>query len=160
MDKNINLVDILKDVPNGTKLWSPICGECEFTEILPIGIYQIQVKHIEGNIYNFTAQGKYSDNSEAECLLFPSKENRDWSAFKTLWRHKHFEPFQKVLVPYSISINDKTFNKTEKCKWRLSFYSHYDEDKKKHVIIDGWFIEDSKIIPYDGNEDKLGKPVK
>lgn len=29
MNKNLNLVEILQDAPKGTKLWSPLCGECE-----------------------------------------------------------------------------------------------------------------------------------
>lgn len=29
MNENLNLVKILKDAPMDTKLYSPICGECE-----------------------------------------------------------------------------------------------------------------------------------
>ena len=32
MNENINLVEILKDAPRGTKLWSPLCGEYEFID--------------------------------------------------------------------------------------------------------------------------------
>lgn len=28
MNENINLVEILKNAPKGTKLWSPLCGDC------------------------------------------------------------------------------------------------------------------------------------
>ena len=34
MNENLNLVEILKDAPKGTKLWSPICGYCEFLKIV------------------------------------------------------------------------------------------------------------------------------
>lgn len=33
MNENINLVEILKDAPKGTKLYSPICGECELNKV-------------------------------------------------------------------------------------------------------------------------------
>lgn len=34
MNKNLDLTEILKDAPKGTKLWSPICGECELSKIV------------------------------------------------------------------------------------------------------------------------------
>ena len=33
MNENLNLVEILKDCPKGTKLYSPIFGEVKFEEI-------------------------------------------------------------------------------------------------------------------------------
>lgn len=153
MNENINLIDILKDAPKGTKLWSPIFGECEFIKILPVNICQIQVKHTEGNtyhFYNFTSQGKFSNNSEAECLLFPSKEYRDWSTFKAPWKHKHFEPFQKVLI--------KRYRLTGPAIWGASYYSHYVNNA--HYTTTGKAVGDEDIISYRGNEDKLGKPVE
>ena len=33
MNENLNLVEILKDCPEGTKLYSPIIGEVEFKRI-------------------------------------------------------------------------------------------------------------------------------
>ena len=34
MNEILNLVEILKDAPKGTKLWSPICGYCQFLKIV------------------------------------------------------------------------------------------------------------------------------
>ena len=34
MNENLDLTKILKDASPGTKLWSPICGECYFREII------------------------------------------------------------------------------------------------------------------------------
>ena len=160
MNENINLIDILKDAPIGTKLWSPLCGECEFRGILSSNnVFQIRVKYVEeeNNTVQylcFSLQGKYCNCSKAECLLFPSKENRDWSTFKVPKKHKHFEPFQRVLC----IINDND------CKiWAADFYSHYDEDKKQHYLVSGVVVkddDDNEIVPYGGNEDKLGKIVE
>lgn len=33
MEKEINIAEILKDKPQGTKLYSPICGECKLSYI-------------------------------------------------------------------------------------------------------------------------------
>lgn len=152
MNENINLVEVLKDAPKGTKLWSPIFGECEFIKILPV-ICQIQVKHTEGNTYHFygfTSQGKFSDNSEAECLLFPSKEYRDWNTFKAPWKHKYFEPFQKVLI--------KRYRLEGPTIWGAAYYSHYINET--HYTTTGKPVRDEDIIPYESNEGKLGKPVE
>jgi len=156
MNENINIAEILKDAPRGTKLWSPLCGECEFRGILSSNnVFQIRVKYVEeeNNTVQylcFSLQGKYCNCSKAECLLFPSKENRDWSTFKTLWMHKHFELEQKVLVPY---------HDGDIYKWRLTFYSHYDEDIKQHFTTDAMGFLDEEVIAYKGNEDKLGKRI-
>lgn len=157
MNENINLVDILKDAPRGTKLWSPLCGECEFRGILSSNnVFQIRVKYEEkeGNTTQylcFSSQGKYCDSFEAECLIFPSKDNRDWSTFKIPRKHKNFELGQKVLVPYYDGSDNK---------WRLAFYSNYDESSKHHVTACGTDWSDNEILSYKGNENKLGKSVK
>lgn len=157
MNENINLVEILKDAPRGTKLWSPLCGECEFIDILPNDkVYQIKIgykKEIYPHYYYITSKGKFIDGSEAECLLFPSKDNRDWSTFKALWKHKHFEPFQKVLVKSYDAENAKDI-------WTPSLYGCYVSEIKKHCSVAGVWYKDGEILPYEGNEDKLGKPVE
>lgn len=101
MDDNLNLVEILKDAPKGTKLWSPLCGECELVAVEENYSYPISCKTSDGKDINFTHLGKYySIFKNGECVLFPSKENRDWSTFKVSEGHKHFVPFQRVLCAF------------------------------------------------------------
>lgn len=80
--KKINIANILKDCPEGTKLYSPLCGECTFVEINAIGT--IICKRPNGQDITFTQEGYYMIpvNKDCECMLFPSKENRDWNTFK------------------------------------------------------------------------------
>lgn len=81
MNENLNLVEILKDYPRGTKLYSPALGEVTFMVINNYNrIYPIIVKTEDG-IFYFTKQGKFYDTTQGECLLFPSREQRDWSKF-------------------------------------------------------------------------------
>lgn len=157
MDKELNLVEILKNAPKGTKLYSPICGECELDNVNSNDTtYPIACKYNDREGYlvsiSFTAEGRYSYYSNGECLLFPSKENRDWSTFKVPNKHKHFEPFQKVLCAYDHDYGYEV--------WAADFYSHYEEATCQHFLVSGFTVSDSEIIPYEGNEDKLGKPVK
>lgn len=151
MNENINLVDILKKAPKGTKLWSPICGECELCkEDLTCKTFPIVCIGIDDGLeWHFKADGSFTENIGVECLLFPSKENRDWSTFKVFKKHKHFEPFQKVLVASG-----------ETNTWEPDIYRFYDTKNNIHRCM--YYYAGSKetdIIPYEGNEDKLGKPV-
>ena len=80
MNENLNLVEILKDCSEGTKLYSPVFGEVEFESINDI-IGPIVVTTNTGNAECFTADGKMFARYNGECVLFPSKEQRDWSKF-------------------------------------------------------------------------------
>lgn len=71
----MNIAEKLKDAPIGTKLYSPIFGEVELNEVNSIFI---DVKH-DGLIGRFYSDGKYTKNGE--CMLFPSRDNRDWNNF-------------------------------------------------------------------------------
>lgn len=84
MENKINIAEILRDMPKGTKLYSPLFGKCEL-----IGVdnskYPIDIKAqgINGaGITGFTGNGRFIDEFEdAECLLFPSARMRDWDKF-------------------------------------------------------------------------------
>ena len=94
MNKKLNLVEILKNVPQGTMLWSSICGDCIFEEIDTKSEYAIHcsAKSDYSNDFSpmyFTSGGQYrNDYSNGECVLFPSKEDRDWSRFEAHKDHK------------------------------------------------------------------------
>ena len=68
---------ILKNCPKGMKLYSPIYGEVEFTEVSII-TGGIGCK-INGCTVYFNSDGSYF--SGGECMLFPSKKQRDWNEF-------------------------------------------------------------------------------
>lgn len=80
MEAKINIAEILKDKPEGTKLYSPLFGN---VYLLGVEAGIIRVKHHEKNenIAAFFRNGKYYSYPESEPLLFPSKEMRDWSKF-------------------------------------------------------------------------------
>lgn len=149
MNENINLVEILKDAPKDMKLYSPICGECKF---VGIGDYPSPIKCevLEDNcLWRFRSDETFAIYKDAECILFPSKENRDWAKFKVPKKHKKFKPFQKVLIP---GIVDNIYY------WFANLYSHYDQKHRFHILIDGQTVyDDEHIIPYEGNEEKLGE---
>lgn len=149
MNKNLNLVEILKDAPKGTKLWSPICGECEFIEVSNhVKYFRIVCNSDATRCWSFLPDGKL--DPKGECMLFPSKENRDWSTFNVSEGHKHFVPFQRVLCACEHDYGYKI--------WAADVYSHYDESTGKHYLVSGFVVNDNEVIPFE--EDKLGKSVK
>lgn len=158
MNENLDLTEILKDAQSGTKLWSPICGVCYFKEIREGSCTPIvcRAMSIEGNFHTvcFTKEGRRNPEFEnGVCVLFPSEENRDWSTFKAPKKHKEFKPFQKVLCAVPTEFGYEV--------WNADIYSHYDEFNRKHFLISGFAKkDDDDIIPYEGNEDKLGKTVE
>jgi hypothetical protein len=68
----------LKDCPKGTKLYSPICGNCKILKIYNgLGL---DVINDTDEVFNFSYDGRY--NLNGECCIFPSKDNRDWNTFR------------------------------------------------------------------------------
>lgn len=158
MNKKINIAEILKDAPKGTELWSPIVGEITLDRICQNDKESdayIKVKDSNGNFYTFMSTGELfaANHYHAAipisrggmCVLFPSRDCLSWENFKAPWKHKHFESFQKVLI-------------LTNGVWRAGIYSHYREGW--HYLVGRSTKEDSNILAYEGNESKLGKPVK
>lgn len=85
MNENLNLVEVLKDCPKGTKLYSTIYGDVELEKVyLKDDEYPIEIKIGEGSDMTYVANdGRLLGDFPGECTLFPSKDQRDWSKFKT-----------------------------------------------------------------------------
>ena len=81
MNENLNLAKILKDCPKGTKLYSTIYGDVEFVKVSNHLEYPIEVKRRYYSIGSFTNDGRLLAGYNGECVLFPSKDQRDWSKF-------------------------------------------------------------------------------
>lgn len=83
MKEKINIVEILKDKPQGTKLYSSACGKCRLGEVddksFKISFYNSKFGFMNGGEGYLDKNGKLYD--DGECVVFPSKEMRDWSKF-------------------------------------------------------------------------------
>lgn len=146
----MNLVEILKYCPAGTELWSPLFGPGAFIDIVvdkeryPIHV-QFKTNDGEKEIRTFSSSGVYFDKFEGEeCVLFPSRDNRDWSTFK-VGRPKFdvssLQPFDKVLV-----------RDTEDREWRANFFSNIEKDIRGFACVwENW----SQCIPYNDDTKHL-----
>lgn len=118
MNEKLNLVEILKDCPKGTKLYSPIYGDVELVNVLQGENveYPIEIKLHNNLIETFTDGGRLFVDYNGECTLFPSREERNWSNFKV--KTPKFDPqtlkaFDRVLV-----------RDDEDQQWCCNFFSH------------------------------------
>lgn len=81
----MNIAEILKDKPKGTKLYSTPWGKCTLEEVgtsLPLLPITVRNCH-DGLQKRYTKKGTYYPSLD-ECLLFPSKKMRDW--YKFVWK--------------------------------------------------------------------------
>ena len=141
MNKNLNLVEILKDCPIGTKLYSTIHGEVEFEKSRTDGDYPIIFKYRDKNcsqhLDNVTKDGCFAFYNYGECILFPSKDQRDWSKFniEPKFDITTLKPFDKVLV----RVNNTT-------NWRCDLFSHIHNDYYKFYCAGNLYVQ---CIPYN-----------
>ena len=82
MANNINVLEVLESKPNGTKLWCVLFGKCFLDGIDINNIRPIRIGIEKGDTFKLTANAKLSGKYiDGDCLLYPSKEMRDWSRF-------------------------------------------------------------------------------
>ena len=146
MNENLNLVEILKDCPKGTKLYTTTYGDVELIRVNQNDdvYYPIEIKLSDDSISSVTTDGRLCEYYNGECVLFPSKEQRDWSKFKpkkAKFDPKTLKPFDKVLA-----------RDTVKGQWICTFYSHEKKDIYKYVTTDYNY---SYCIPYNDDTKHL-----
>jgi hypothetical protein len=79
MEAKINIAEILKDKPKGTKLYADAFGELSFDGVVSNKDEIIFTKNKVNTSWCFYNDGKYSKYGES--ILVPSKEMRNWSKF-------------------------------------------------------------------------------
>ena len=144
----INVAEILKQVPAGTKLWSNLLGEVEFVNVTVDDLIRVQKK-----VYSFAfyKDGRYIQYDDSECTLWLSKDHRAWDdeALSILGIEKKpeasfgLQPFDKVLVKDScdekwcidifsnMENNPPYIYKCIFCKWE---YCIPYNDETKHLL--------------------------
>lgn len=82
MTNDINVLEVLESKPNGTKLWCVLFGKCFLDGIDINNIRPIRIGIEKGDTFKLTANAKLGVKYiDGDCLLYPSKEMRDWSRF-------------------------------------------------------------------------------
>ena len=81
MEEKINIAEILKDKPQGTKLYSPIFGKLRYEDLVPdLGEFTVVTSDNTLAKHSFRSDSRYNRHGEP-LMLLPSKEMRDWHKF-------------------------------------------------------------------------------
>lgn len=141
MEAKINIAAILESKPQGTKLYSLTYGDCSYQGYT--GDFGIECQSQNGVQFNLDEYGKYC--IEGECILFPSKEMRDWSKFS--WKKGD------VLVSndgeetiFFDRFTDDTYTKfVGKYVWgeRVPAYRRFSE-KEETLLTKNYSLEENK----------------
>ena len=147
MNRNIDLTKILKNCPEGTEFWSDIFGKVQFLQVNECFDRPILVRRADGFIIPYTKEGWDNIIFPESCLLWPSKDCRDWSKFTAPWYKKEkFDP--KTLKPF-----DKVLCKNGLDMWCCDLFSSYVETYAcPNVCISGSYIY---CIPYNNDTKHL-----
>ena len=148
MNENINLVEILKDCPKGTKFYSSVYGELiysnMYTDSLDPKIYFIDENN-RSIIVGYYRDGRLYD-TKGECTIFPSKDQRDWSKFTAPWLKKERDKdkliqelgeykvkyIQEVLEKYINSMSNKDEERLRKTT--IAFLKDFAEQGYENAI--------------------------
>ena len=129
MNENIDLTKILEGCPEGTEFYHVGYGRVWLAHIYPDVenvaypiILSLNEKSPRLHSICVTARGTISYSYDGECLLLPSKDQRDWSKFVRFWdkpKRERFDP--ETLQPF-----DKVLVRDDDCYWTADLFSHID----------------------------------
>ena len=143
----MNVAEILKYCPKGTKLYSTVFGEVKFSEVHPNNMIVVIIKDDWKRV--FRKDGSYS--KYGECVLFPSKDQRNWDKFRLpvkrgdimmsdgrafIISDDYADTFTGVYHKYICGIDTTGTFKISQSNhhWTNSFYIPASEEAKKELF--------------------------
>lgn len=142
MNENINLEKILDGCPKGTKFYHSVYGEVCLTQISQNALYSVILSVCQdGSMISVTEDGRLYEGFNGDCVLFPSKDQRDWAKFERFWDKPKVEKFDpKTLQPF-----DKILARDcQDERWSIEFFSH-----KTGNVVRGLYSNWMYAIPYN-----------
>ena len=117
--QELNLCEILKDCAKGEKFWSPLFGDVNLFYI-DEEAKNIKVLTKSGFTWNINRDGTITikGGESPEIMLYPSREQRDWSKVK-------YEPRKERFDPKTLKAFDKVLARdSDEYEWKIEIYSH------------------------------------
>ena len=120
MNDNIDLTKILRNCPKGWEFYSPFMGDVKFYEV-DQKVNTVVVILKSGGLCDFNEDGtiELEGITSDEIMLYPSRDQRDWSKFTAPWyKNEKFDP--NTLKPF-----DRVLTRPlEDERWEINFYSY------------------------------------
>lgn len=155
MNENIDLTKILEGCPMWTKFYSTIHDEISFKRIELSKDYPIVFdSDAVGGDVTLTEKGM-AIRGVGECIVFPSKEQRDWSKFERFWdkpkKVDRFDP--KTLKPFDKILVRKVHSKYNIEPWSCEHFSYINPNTKE--LVNGISSRYEICIPYNDETEHL-----
>ena len=148
MNENLDLTIILKGCPKGTEFYHAGFGRVWFVGIDLDSDYPIRLSLNNDPCDNtfLTKKGTVNVQYDGECILFPSRTQRDWSKFERFWDKPKVEKVEKF-DPKTLQPFDKVLVRVDKndC-WMAAHFSHVDDYTHKAVCNTFYYAQ---CIPYN-----------
>ena len=142
--QELNLCEILKYCPQGETFWSPLLGDVKLHDINHKRNF-IVISLESGETWDINTDGTitFGDVTSPEIMLYPSREQRDWTKVKYEKKERFnpqtLKPFDRVLC-----------QQDNYSKWQCNLFSHIHPDYKNldypvHGMTDTFMY----CIPYN-----------
>lgn len=125
--QKLNLCEVLKYCPEGEMFWSPLLGDVKLSEVnqLTNAVF-VKATNLTTWRINHDATITINGGSSKEIMLYPSREQRDWTKVKYEKKKERFDP--KTLKPF-----DKVLVRSENIfNWNCSLFSNIDDFSSKY----------------------------
>ena len=148
MNENIDLTKILEGCPQESKFYHIVFGAVSLLDMRTDFVYPIRFTASDNCCYAVTSAGISNVAFNGECVLFPSKEQRDWSKFERFWDKPKTEKFDlKTLQPLDkVLVRD-----TNTDEWHLDLFSHITHFGECACVGGCWAM----VIPYNNDTKHL-----
>ena len=150
--QKLNLCEILKDCPRGESFWSPLLGDVKFHDISPNrNFIYIYLENGEAWVINADGTMSICGVTSPEIMLYPSREQRDWTKVKYEKKKERFDP--KTLSPF-----DRVLSRYDGGCWSTNLFSHIEEENNKYHSTCSFVCNGSLVkfcIPYNDDTKHL-----
>ena len=155
MNENLDLTKILDGCPAGTDFYHVVYGRVWFDGI-SLGdsdndcFITFSLYSAPNTITCVTKKGTFRERYDGECLVFPSKDQRDWSKFERFWdKPKAEEPMVEIFDINTLKPFDKVLVRDFLNEdWMADFFERIDENDVHYnatCVTSHW----EQCIPYN-----------
>lgn len=144
--QKLNLCDILKNCPQGEMFWSPLFGDVKFHDINQKRNF-INIVLDNGVTWNINADGtiSFGTTTSPEIMLYPSREQRDWTNVK-------YDTNKEKFDPKTLKVFDRVIVRDYEGEWKINIFSHICNCAYPYKCIVDFY---NRCIPYNDDTKHL-----
>ena len=146
--QKLNLCEILKNCPQGETFWSPLLGDVKFYNVNQRdNVIYVTTKALITWKINADGTITIDDITSEEVMLYPSREQRDWTKVK-YEKKERFDP--KTLKAF-----DRVIIRNARDVWTCTLFSHISNKPDARYIYVTCESVHKYCIPYNDETKRL-----